>query len=515
MKLFNKVFVILLLLAFPFILNGQNDLNIHPDLIPHLDKKLAPFYHGVASGDPTQNSVMIWTKLTLPKNTDQALVHWEMDTDSLFKKPTLYGGTSVSATNDYSVKIDVQGLKENTKYYYRFEYEKKYSIIGQTYTLPSNPDEFSIAFASCSNYEWGFFNNYRLIAEDSEVKLVVHLGDYIYEYAPNGYGDTTLGRINVPAKEITTLDDYRTRYSLYRLDKDLMKMHQMKPTITTWDDHEIANNGYVEGAQNHQPNTEGEWLKRKSYGKQAYYEWMPVRDNEYHELYRSFQLGSLMELIILDTRIAGRTKQVNVESDPEFMDSSRTILGKDQYNWLMNKIENKNTTWKIIGNQVPFGPLYQPDMQGKAEKYMDGWDGYPYERSKLIKTLLDEKIKNIIWVTGDYHCSFAFENDLMATVATEDNASIEFVVTSITSANDDEWLPRDTAINGQKEYLKFNPHCKYVNNVDNGYLVIKIEKEKITSSFYYSDTVKKPSTNKRKEKVFIVRKNQAILEEVK
>lgn len=511
----QKIFVFIFILVINlFPLKAQVDLNIHPDLVPLLDKNLAPFYHGVASGDPTQNSIIIWTRITLPKTIEQVSVKWEIATGSAFKEIIKFGETMTDEKSDFTVKADITELEENTIYFYRFSYNQIYSIVGQTQTLPKNPDSYNIAFASCSNYEWGYFNNYRFIAEDIDVNLVVHLGDYIYEYAPNGYGDTTIGRINVPAKEITTLYDYRTRYSLYRLDKDLMKLHQMKPFITTWDDHEIANNGYVEGAQNHQPK-EGDWQARKSSGKQAYYEWLAIRDNSYHQLYRSFKLGDLMELIILDTRIAGRTKQVDNESDSNFNDSTRTILGKVQYDWLHNKLSDKTTTWKIIGNQVPFGTLYQPDFRGKADKYMDGWDGYPFERKKLIQMIQKENYKNIVWVTGDYHCSFAFENDLNATDDTKDNVSVEFVVTSITSANDDEGMQRDLAILGQKEYLKFNPHCRYVNNVDNGYVIVKIEKDKLRASFYYSETIKKPSNIKRKEKTFVVYKDSSILVEEK
>ncbi len=504
--------LMLTMLVNPFILKAQisDELNIHPDLIPLLDKNMAPFYHGVASGDPTENSVVLWTKVTLNKNISFIPIEWQIAEDPDFKKPIGKGITSTSNEQDFTVKIDITDLEENTKYYYRFMLPGDTSIVGQTLTLPKDPTEFTMAFASCSNYEWGYFNNYRFIAEDPEVDLVVHLGDYIYEYAPNVYGDTSIGRVNVPAREITTLDDYRTRHSLYALDRDLIKLHQMKPMITTWDDHEIANNGYVDGAQNHQTN-EGNWQTRKNAGKQAYYEWLPIRDNSYHELYRSFKLGTLLELVILDTRIAGRTKQVDSESDAGYNDSARTILGKDQYSWLMNKLTDKTTRWKIIGNQVPFGPMYQPDMKGSSDKYMDGWDGYPFERKKLIKAIARLKIKNVVWLTGDYHCSFALENDIDGTVTTDDNVSVEFVVTSITSANDDEWLSLDSAKTGRQYYLDFNPHCKYVNNIDNGYVVVKVENTQITTHFYYAETVREPSQIKRKEKTFIVMDGKPVL----
>lgn len=486
------------------------NLAIHPKLIPLLNEKLAPFYHGVASGDPTQTSVIIWTCITLNKNVESASLNWEVATDSFMNNIIQSGEVITNKVLGFTVKVDVENLKEDSRYYYRFKYKDHFSIIGHTHTLPLKPERFSIAFVSCSNYEWGFFTNYRFIAEDTTINLVVHLGDYIYEYAPAVYGDTSLGRVNVPAKEIITLDDYRTRYSLYRLDKDLMKVHRYKPFITTWDDHEIANNGYLDGAQNHQAN-EGNWHVRKAAAKQAYYEWLPVRDNTYHELYRSFQFGSLFNLIVLDTRLAGRTAQVPNEANVHYTDSSRTILGKDQYNWLTKQLRDKNTTWKIIANQVPFGPMFRPTLEGKKEKYMDGWDGYPYERAKLIKTIGDEKLKDIVFVTGDFHSSFAFENALEATASSNDNVSVEFVVTSISSANDDEWFSADTVKLARQLYYEFNPHCRYVNNKDHGYLVLTIEKETITSDFYYASSIKTKQASKRLEESFIVNKGLPIL----
>jgi alkaline phosphatase D len=193
------------------------------------------------------------------------------------------------------------------------------------------------------------------------------------------------------------------------------------------------------------------------------------------------------------------------------MDTSRTILGKEQYNWLVNRLRDKSTTWKIIGNQVPFGTLYQPDFKGNAGKYMDGWDGYPVERKRLIHTIITEKLQNIVWVTGDYHVSFALENDLNATSDPDDNASVEFVVTSITSANDDEGWTRNDAIGGQADYLKFNPHMKYVNNVDPGYLIVKVEKGKVTSEFFYADTIRTISDQQVKDRSYSVKKGKPVL----
>lgn len=506
-------FLLAILLSSAAVSYGQQDLNIHPDLIPLLDQQMAPFYHGVASGDPTQDAVIIWTKVTLPKAVKDATVHWELAKDKSFKSIIKKGELSTDGSKDFTVKEDVTGLEQNTKYYYRFRYHNTYSEIGETKTLPVNSDKFSIGFASCSNYEWGYFNNYRFMAEDTTIDLVVHLGDYIYEYAPGKYGDTTIGRINVPAKEIVSLDDYRTRYSQYRLDKDLQKAHRLKPFITTWDDHEIANNGYMDGAQNHQPDKEGDWKTRRSVGTQSYYEWMPIRDNAQHELYRSFHIGQLFSLLMLDTRITGRTEQVENENDPHYLDSNRTILGRKQYGWLMNELKDTSTTWKIIGNQVPFGPIYQVNWGSNGDKYMDGWDGYPAEKNKLIHDIQANAIRNIIFVTGDYHTSIAFENDLTGTKETDDNVSVEFVVTSITSANDDEYAGEEDVKKSHDRYLELNPHAKYVNNTDNGYLVLTLTPGAAEAVYYYATTVKQPDAKLRKEKTFRVNSGKPVLME--
>lgn len=506
----NVGIIVLFLFAYMHAV-AQGKLHIHPDLVSKLDSDLAPFYHGVASGDPTQSAVIIWTKLTLESTqTKDVEVSYQVSEVPDFKTIYKKGIVKTNLKRDYTVKVDVTGLKENKEYYYCFFYKGRRSLTGKTKTLPAHPKEMSIAFAACSNYEWGYFTNYRFIAEDPKIDLVVHLGDYIYEYAPGGYGDTTIGRKHVPAKEITTLDDYRTRYSQYRLDADLRLAHQLKPFVTTWDDHEIANNSYVDGAQNHQKN-EGDWYTRKNAGKQAYYEWMPVRETPEHELYRAFQIGDLMNLVILDTRIAGRSLQLDSVTDPHFQDPERTILGKKQYEWLTNQLET-GSKWQIIGNQVPFGPMYVGTKNGEKEVYMDGWDGYPQERKRLINWIESKSLANVVWVTGDYHASFALENDLLGTSDTSDNVSVEFVVTSITSANSDEYTHDQKKLEAEHaSYLKNNPQVRYLNGVDHGFVVLHVTPEQAVAQFYYATDIRTSSGKLRLEKTFIVPSGQPIL----
>lgn len=488
--------------------SAQSNLNIHPDLLGYLDAEMAPFYHGVASGDPTTSSVILWAKVTLDKTIEKAKVQWELALDRDFKKVVRKGKMTTSEVDNFVVKPDATGLQANTKYYYRFSYKGVFSLVGETKTLPETNTGIDIAFASCSNFEWGYFNNYRFMAEDTTLDLIVHLGDYIYEYGVGGYGDTSLHRWNVPNHEIKSLDDYRTRYSLYRLDKDLIRAHQLKPFITTWDDHESANNSYDEGAQNHQEATEGNWDDRAKAARKAYYEWLPVRKINDEPLYRSFSIGTLVKLIVLDTRLGGRTIQMEMD-DAQFNDPERTILGKEQYAWFVDNLSDAQYTWKIVGNQVPFGPIYLPDSV-RGIKYMDGWDGYPYEQKRVQEVL--KNTDNVIFVTGDFHQSFAFENNPNALASSDENVSLEFVVTSITSANVNEYVSDEEAQAEQDTYLKFNPHMKYANSTDHGYVVFRISEEEIVSEFVYATTILKPEAAQHIEQRFRVRKGEKRLE---
>jgi alkaline phosphatase D len=460
----------------------KDSLQLDPLLVSALDESLKPFYHGVASGDPTNNAVVIWTRITPEHSIEKIDVEWELATDEGFSHLVSSGKYTTGPYRDFTVKVDVTGLQPGLTYYYRFKQGNFTSIIGTTKTIPINPSEMKIAFASCSNYEWGYFNAYGAMAIDDDIDLIVHLGDYIYEYAIGHYGDTSLGRLNVPAGEIITLQDYRSRYSIYRLDEDLMMAHQNKPFITTWDDHEIANNSYMDGAENHQDSTEGNWYSRKSAGTKAYYEWLPVREPT-DRLYRSFKAGELFNLIILDTRIAGRTEQIYDPENESYKDESRSILGKEQYDWLTKELKEEQR-WKIIGNQVPVGPMIVPTEEG-SHPYMDGWDGYPAERNRLLKFITEHKMKNSIFMTGDYHSAFAIE-----TPFGNANAAVEFVVPSINSSNYDEHTDSNTVVRAAEGYRKYNPHVRYCNLTDHGYVSLTIRKDQALAEFVYVETVK-------------------------
>ncbi|HAS39519.1 MAG TPA: hypothetical protein DCS93_03530 [Microscillaceae bacterium] len=285
--------------------------NTSQPLQSYFDQNLAPFYHGVASGDPLSDRVILWTRIT-PDNHGSIQVVWQIATDPQMQNVVNSGTLTTDETKDYTVKVDAIGLQPATTYYYHFSALGKNSLVGRTRTAPTtNVNNLRFAVVSCSNYQSGYFNAYGNIAERNDIDAVIHLGDYIYEYATGefGYSDE-LGRGHQPNNEIITLQDYRIRYSYYRLDPKLRRLHQQLPFVTVWDDHEFANDAFKNGAENHQSN-EGSWDKRKSNAFKAYFEWMPVRTNTLatNRIYRKISYGNLVDLIMLDTRIEGRDEQ--------------------------------------------------------------------------------------------------------------------------------------------------------------------------------------------------------------
>ncbi|MBS1488896.1 MAG: alkaline phosphatase D family protein [Bacteroidetes bacterium] len=450
----------------------------------------APFYHGVASGDPLTDRVILWTRVTPDVPSKKIAVKWEITTTEDFSSAVKSDTLSTNADRDYTVKVDATGLQPGTIYFYRFTALGKTSETGKTKTLPPNPDQVKLAVVSCANWEWGFFNPYEKISQRADVDVVVHLGDFIYEYASGKYGDTTIGRINIPKHELISLQDYRARYSQYRLDKGLHDVSARLPMIAIWDDHEIANDSYTGGAQNHQPE-EGDYTKRREAARKAYYEWIPIRESENH--YRSFSFGKLADLIMLDERLAGRQKPVNTLSDPTLESETRTMLGPQQVAWLENKLKNSTAIWKIIGNQVIFSDVNMKPIYPQMPRNFDSWDGYPAEKRKLKKFIQENNINDVIFITGDAHSSWAIEaaTDIKKTYSP---FAIELVTTSITSANGNEYAPDDSVRHSEQQMLKINPHLKYINNRDHGYLLLTLTAEKVKAEWWYMETIRLPET---------------------
>lgn len=470
----------------------------------------APFYHSVASGDPTAQAVIIWTRVT-PEFEGEVKGSWTVAGDKEMQNIVQQGEFTTNADRDYTVKIDVQGLEPDTYFYYQFAAFGKKSPVGRTKTAPTDStDQVKLAIVSCSNYEGGFFNAFGRIAEIEDLDAVLHLGDYIYEYAVGVYGDTTLGRHHLPNKELVALQDYRTRYSQYRLDPDFQLAHQMQPFITIWDDHEISNNAYQSGAQNHQPDEEGDYEIRKSAARQAYYEWLPIRENETQQLYRNFSYGKLVDLIMLDERLAGRYPQVDSVTQEDYNNPERSMLGKEQLAWFKNQLQQSQAQWKVIGNQVIFSNLDITAVGWRGLVNTDAWDGYPAEQKEIIQLIKNNSIPNIIFVTGDTHRNWAFEvpESIAAYKQNPDaTVAVELGTTSISAPNADERQTTDEVLEIERRSMDplFNPHLKYNNQRDHGYILLAITADSAVANFQVVESIKTPNTNQRTDKTAIVK----------
>jgi len=471
-----------------------------------------PFYHGVASGDPLSDRVILWTRVTPDDSTATLDVIWEISADESFASILQRGSTSTTAAHDFTVKIDVDKLEPDSHYYYRFHALDHTSPIGRTKTAPVNvKDSLRIAVVSCSNWEFGYFNAYALIAQ-KEVDAVVHLGDYIYEYGVGVYGDTTIGRTHLPTHECISLSDYRTRYSQYHLDEGLQKVEQRHPFITIWDDHEVANNVFTEGAQNHQP-SEGDFFKRKEAARQAYYEWLPIREG--NKLYRSFSFGPLADLLMMDERLEGRTAPVDSATAPDFNKEDRTMLGPEQLAWFEDHLKNSKAVWKIIGNQVLFSNLNIDGLyRAGMPKNLDAWDGYPAEQKRIEKFLLDHKsIDNVVFVSGDTHAAWAIEvPNATGYNSKQKSLAIELGTTSVSSGNGNEGNPDSLVLAKEKTLLKMNAHVKYLNNRNHGYLLLTLHPKMAKAEWFAVKTLRKPDLTETLDQRYIIRNSSTKLE---
>lgn len=454
-----------------------------------LDSSLVPFYHGVASGDPTANSVILWTRVT-PDIPGTVNGTWQVATDTLFTNVIQNGIFTTDSNKNYTVKVDVGGLQPNTWYFYEFSIGGRNSLTGRTKTAPTGgSSQLRFAFVSCADYPAGYYNAYEAIWQRNDIDAVLHLGDYIYEYKDGVVGTI---REQLPDHEIIRLADYRLRYSTIKLDPMLMRLHQQFPFITVWDDHETANNSYKDGAGNHSPNTEGLWTDRKAAGQQAYDEWMPIRlpepGNE-NKIFRKISYGNLADIFMLDTRLYARTKQNNTPND-----TSKHIIGDEQLDWLKNELINSTATWKILGQQVMVGQLTPFGITVNN----DQWDGYTADRKKLYDIILNNNIQNVIVLTGDIHTAWAM--DLPYTTANYNPATgagsvgVEFVCTSITTQSSP--IPLDPIYNLIKTLL---PHIKYVDLHKKGFGILDLTDVKAQGNFFSVNRIDRVDSTYRYE----------------
>lgn len=436
--------------------------------------RLWPFIHGVASGDPLDDRVIIWTRITPGAIDTPRTVSWAMATDTTMTSVVASGTVVADSSSDFTVKLDVTGLDPGTWYYYQFEHEGRVSLVGRTRTAPTGDvDSVRFAHVSCADYVDGYFHGYARIVDRNDVDAVIHCGDYIYE---NGSGGS-LGRPHDPPNRITTLSDYRIRYSQYRLDDDLRCLHQMYPFINVWDDHELANNAWWGGAEAHDEGPDGAWVDRRKIANQVFNEWIPIRHPDPADtfrIYRNFKWGNLFDLVMLDTRLIGRDEQDGGAA----ADTSRYLLGRDQLSWLGEVLDTVSSQWTVIGQQVMMAPLEPTALFLGVTN--DMWDGYQAERNRLYDTLQAKGIVNPVILTGDIHTAWAnnLEQDTL-------NIGVEFVAQSISTMNSPLPLPLPII-------QSTNPHIQYANLADHGYNIIDINKDRVQCDFWFAGEITDP-----------------------
>jgi alkaline phosphatase D len=489
---------------------------------PVLAAATVHFTHGVASGDPLADRVILWTRVLPGDGLATALdVQWEIAIDEQFAQVVATGASRTSAARDYTVKVDAAGLRPGTAYFYRFNALGVHSVVGRTRTIADrSAQRLRFAVVSCSNYPQGFFHVYRELAR-GEFDAVLHLGDYIYEYAEGGYANPVMldqGRHVEPVHEIVSLEDYRTRYGLYRSDPDLQAVHQAHPFICVWDDHEITNNTWREGAENHSPD-EGEFAVRRLAAIQAYHEWLPIRDQASLEegiIYRSFDFGDIASLIMLDTRLAGRDEQLshamNIDTlRSRLASSARSILGGPQEQWLEQELARSVSAgipWQLLGQQLLMGKLNVPQfadeefepaqrdavlngryglLRSRGQQgfpyNLDAWDGYPANRRRTLNAFAAHA-QNVVVLAGDTHSSWAFN------LAADDGepVAVEIGTPSVTSPGFENFLPLPEEL-VVSATMQASPELVYMKPLGRGWVSLEVTREQVSASWHFVSTV--------------------------
>ena len=501
------------------------------------------FGYGVASGDPLADAVVVWTRATPPSEDGGPVatpgsglgkpltVHWELAADEDFEHVVERGHVRTSPASDHTVKVDVQGLRPYTRYWYRFRAEGQTSPVGRTQTAPDVAGEvraLRLALVSCSNYTGGYFGAYRAIGQRDDLDFVLHVGDYIYEYpnakgGPDGrYGpDTLIGtRDAQPATEPIDLTGYRLRHALHKADPDCAVAHRRHPWITIFDDHEVANNTWATDAENHTPGVEGDFLERRRQAYQAYLEWMPFRLPSQHvphdgtRFFRRFTFGALGDLSILETR-QNRSRQVEYGSSkgggfipdiaplaPQLTDPTRHLPEPKQMSWLTDGL-SATAPWHLVGNQVVFTPVRFPGVLfGSPVPILnsDQWDGYQADQTHLVAHLdaRPSAAGTAVFLTGDIHSSWATEVPRDRAGYASDGASVgvEFVCPSVTSdgfyeiaAGGTPTAANTAAAAGGARFATGavkakNPWVKYLDGVGHGFTLIDVTLARVQADFY-------------------------------
>lgn len=505
------------------------------------------FDHGVASGDPMSDRVIIWTRAT-PDTEGRIDLRWEMASDSAFSNIVASGDHATDPSIDYTVKVDVTGLEAGSGYYYRFFHNDTGSPVGRTRTLPvASVESVSFVVLSCTNYPAGYFHPLKE-ALKGEYDAVLHVGDYIYEYGQGQYATEdaeSLGRVPNPIGETLSLADYRTRYAQYHTDPDLQALHGRFPFILVWDDHEVADDAWRDGALNHDPATEGDYGVRRQEAMQAYYEWLPIRPPaSLDQLYRAFRFGDLVDLIMLDTRHVGRDKQLDfsdftngdiiddVSLNSARMDATRTLLGSTQKQWLLQQLTDANARWQVLGQQIlvarmlipaqimaeynklangggDLGPILVLISEASAAKAkdpadrtpeeqalldsivpynLDVWDGYGAEQDEIMFAA-QQLQRRLVVLSGDTHNGWASQLHTNQGAI----AGVEFAGPSVSSPGLDQYLDlSDESFAGfvENSLTGLIDDLYYSNAFNRGIMQVTFSADEVVSEWIYVDSIK-------------------------
>lgn len=487
------------------------------------------FTHNVASGEPGPHSVLLWTRYVTGQD---ARLRVEVATDTGFARIVSGGETRVEPARDYTARLTVTGLEPGRWYFYRFiAPDGTMSPVGRTRTLPTGDvSRFGLALFSCTNLPFGWFNAYAHACERSDLDLIVHVGDYLYEYPRGTYPDlrdALPGRVIEPAGELLTLADYRLRYACYRLDPDLQRLHQSYPAITQWDDHELANDAWRDGAENHQSASEGEWSTRRDAALQAYRDWMPVAENSWAR----YDIGSLASLYKLETRLSGRSAPLDLEGalrgrrdvsaalaefrDGALADPARTMLGTEQERWLADSLRSAvagGRRWQLLAQQTVMGELRAPEgasrwLAADAAEFirrrarvgelvaqaglpynLDSWGGFPLARERLLTAGLAAGA-DLVVLSGDSHNAWG-QNLSVGKRA----AGVEFATHSVTSPGFESILKLANPNELATTLRSINPGLVFSDTHRRGYVSLTLTREQVVGRWHFLRTIRERST---------------------
>jgi alkaline phosphatase D len=460
-----------------------------------------PFSLGVASGDPTPGGIVLWTRLAPGPSEGRApgkrayAVRYEVAADPAFATIELSGAVRVVPQEVYTVHAEVSGLRPDTDYWYRFAFGRAISDIGRTRTAPeagSSPAALRFAVVSCQNYTHGYYPAYRDLALQEDIDLVVHLGDYIYE----GPGlSPARVRDHIPQAELLSLNDYRTRYAQYKTDPDLQAAHAAFPWLMTWDDHEFKDNYANLDLEPDQPLAQVGARRAAAY--LAYWEHAPLARSRKPvgkdmNLYRRAHWGDLATFHVLDTRQYRDDQMLAQCSDldrdsasgycPVQLDSTRTILGTQQRDWLFEGLAGTPAdAWSIVANQVGFAAQDTLSNVARHRFFADSWDGYVADRERVLDFLGERDLRNTVVLTGDKH-----QNSVRNVARSHGDPAgppitTEFIATSISSEGD---TTAPTTRGGDPK----NPHILF-ENFQRGYLRAELDHQHLQADFRVVETV--------------------------